>query len=226
MNRYTPNNFGFLIPDQDGAWIRHSDVAALERKIAELEAAATINERALIEATRKLTSIEPSAQSPGIDAVKVRPSEFAIGDRVVTTDSFNRTGTIQRIFVEMTKAFNVVGDNGQGGMYGSWEIEHEHPLPSQPEPLGQAIDEHAEFEKWYSSLAALQGNWVDPSGEIKPLVWPAEYFHKEEVFVDGVFTSRYQQEHIERSWTAWNARALLHKAGASGLDATNSGEVK
>ncbi len=40
MKRFSANDFGHLIPDQNGEWIHHDDVAELERKIAELDAAA------------------------------------------------------------------------------------------------------------------------------------------------------------------------------------------
>lgn len=53
MNKFSPNNFGHLLPDQDGTWVRYSDVAPLERKIAEMEAAAVINERYCAEAVER-----------------------------------------------------------------------------------------------------------------------------------------------------------------------------
>jgi hypothetical protein len=99
--------------------------------------------------------------------------KFSAGDRVITTDSFKREGVIQRIYPDQTKPYNVVGENGTGGMYGEWELEAAHPpadaapaeeLPGMWEPADFTGGETETAPAWDVDATARLRSIVDLLG--------------------------------------------------------------
>lgn len=158
------------------------------------------------------TKSQPSAQSPGIDAVKVEDLDFTPDEHHSISDMAN----VGYSLMEMIKAYrpSYSWNETPAEIVGDLLLEIEElqefsappPLPSQPEPLGQAMSDGLP-EGW-----SIQQN---PNGGMYNLVSPLGSW----AIVRNEFRDNNNIIHDFFS-------ALLHKAGASGRDATNSGEIK